>query len=175
MNRDRDSKWDFKGNRPYYRPGELIPKKVWDSMDDVDKEYYQEEARKIHEEREIAREEFDKRLAEEKRKREERNKPLKKLLRIAPLYTIYWILPFFTCFNNGYFVEISCSSEYFVLTLFITPILVHIIWRVFHFVGMVLGLWDKDEGFFSVLTLVLFTLLAIYIYIVYIPKFNYWW
>ena len=166
MNRDRE---------PYYYPGELIPKRVWDSMDDVEKENYLERGKEHREEKERLEEEHNKRLAKEEIAKEERNKPLKKLLRISPLYTIYWILPFFTCFNNGYFVEISCSSEYFALTLFITPILVHIIWRVFHFIGMFLGWWDKDTGFFSVLTLVLFTLLAIYIYFAYIPKFNYGW
>ena len=164
MNRDRDSKWDFKGNRPYYRPGELIPKKVWDSMDDVEKEYYQEEARKIHEEREIAREEFDKRLAEEKRKREERNKPVRKLLRLSPLYFFYWVYPIFTCRDSGYFGDISCSTPDIAAIFFVTPFILHFVWKIFKYLGVAIGFIDKDIGPIGALLQILLLLAFIYIW-----------
>jgi hypothetical protein len=103
------------------------------------------------------------------------NKKVEKFWAIIPLYLLSWTFALTDCNSTGYYEELSCSDTENIIFIIFIPVLLHIVWRVFHSIGVSLNAWDEDTGFFQIVFLTLLVLFLLYIYFRYIPKFNYGW
>ncbi len=103
------------------------------------------------------------------------NKKVEKFWAIIPLYLLCWTFALTDCNSTGYFQELSCSDTENIIFIIFIPVLLHIVWRVFHSIGVFFNAWDEDAGFFNIVFLILLVLFVLYIYFRYIPKFNYGW
>lgn len=109
------------------------------------------------------------------KKVEKLNKKVEKFWAIIPLYLLSWTFALTDCNSTGYFEELSCSDTENIIFIIFIPVLLHIVWRVFHSIGVSFNAWDEDTGFFTIVFLTLSVLFLLYIYFRYIPKFNYGW
>tara|TARA_B100002051_G_C16484136_1_gene509560 strand:- start:148 stop:495 length:348 start_codon:yes stop_codon:yes gene_type:complete len=94
----------------------------------------------------------------------ERNKPVRKLARLSPLYFFYWVIPLFTCRDSGFFGDISCSTPDFPVIVFVTPFILHFVWKIFKYLGVEIGFFDQDIGPIGALLKILLLLAFIYIW-----------
>ena len=93
-----------------------------------------------------------------------------KKLRYLPLYAFYWLIPVLTCLNTGNFLEFECSNNIdFYIPLFLTPILLHIVWKIVQKTGVALNWWENNTGFISAVLGTLVWLFIMYIVFRFLP------